>query len=298
MLRTSKLFSVRMLGFGFFWAWLFLVAVSPSPLFGQLTGPGGTPFELWELCFRLLALVVVGGVARQLATTRGVWVLAVLSAVFGIAGVAALGLAQNAGMVAAAALFVGVADTCMFVGWLSFFGYLRLGETALLITLSYAVGSSSCSRCTAWERAPCRRRRCCCRWPPRFRSCWLTARSRRPPTRRSRGRRAPTLPKCRCLRSSTGFTAPWRRSRRCSPCSRASWCDKVCRGRADRSCRRAAASSSRASWAPSSLSRGRRRVCTGCTGLRLWPWARASAAWACWAGKAGPRRAAWSCSVS
>ena len=76
MLRTSKLFSVRMLGFGFFWAWLFLVAVSPSPLFGQLTGPGGTPFELWELCFRLLALVAVGGVARQLATTRGVWVLA------------------------------------------------------------------------------------------------------------------------------------------------------------------------------------------------------------------------------
>lgn len=141
MLRTSKLFSVRMLGFGFFWAWLFLVAVSPSPLFGQLTGPGGTPFELWELCFRLLALVAVGGVARQLATTRGVWVLAVLSAVFGIAGVAALGLAQNAGMVAAAALFVGVADTCMFVGWLSFFGYLRLGETALLIALSYAVGS-------------------------------------------------------------------------------------------------------------------------------------------------------------
>ena len=140
-MRTSELFSVRMLGFGFFWAWLFLVAVSPSPLFGQLTGPGGTPFELWELCFRLLALVVVGGVARQLATTRGVWVLAVLSAVFGIAGVAALGLAQNAGMVAAAALFVGVADTCMFVGWLSFFGYLHLGETALLITLSYAVGS-------------------------------------------------------------------------------------------------------------------------------------------------------------
>lgn len=71
MMRTSELFSVRMLGFGFFWAWLFLVAVSPSPLFGQLTGPGGTPFELWELCFRLLALVVVGGVARQLATTRG-----------------------------------------------------------------------------------------------------------------------------------------------------------------------------------------------------------------------------------
>ena len=53
--------------------------------------------------------------------------MAVLSAVFGIAGVAALGLAQNAGMVAAAALFVGVADTCMFVGWLSFFGYLHLG---------------------------------------------------------------------------------------------------------------------------------------------------------------------------
>ena len=59
----------------------------------------------------------------------------------GIDACAALGLAQNAGMVAAAALFVGVADTCMFVGWLSFFGYLHLGETALLITLSYAVGS-------------------------------------------------------------------------------------------------------------------------------------------------------------
>ena len=111
MMRTSELFSVRMLGFGFFWAWLFLVAVSPSPLFGQLTGPGGTPFELWELCFRLLALVVVGGVARQLATTRGVWVLAVLSAVFGIAGVAALGLAQNAGMVAAAAYAMGTGSS-------------------------------------------------------------------------------------------------------------------------------------------------------------------------------------------
>ena len=34
MLAKSELFPLRFLGFGFFWGWLFLVNLSPSPLFG------------------------------------------------------------------------------------------------------------------------------------------------------------------------------------------------------------------------------------------------------------------------
>ena len=36
-------FFMRTFGFALFWIWLFLVAVSPSPLFGALKGLGEPP---------------------------------------------------------------------------------------------------------------------------------------------------------------------------------------------------------------------------------------------------------------
>lgn len=62
--ESRKLFPVRLFGFSMFWAWLFLVAVSPSPAFGQLYGLSGAPFEIPELLFRVLALGIVFARAR------------------------------------------------------------------------------------------------------------------------------------------------------------------------------------------------------------------------------------------
>ena len=58
-------FPLRYLGFGFFWAWLFLVGISPSPLFGDLVCISGIPFEAFELAARsallLFALAALEG---------------------------------------------------------------------------------------------------------------------------------------------------------------------------------------------------------------------------------------------
>ena len=54
MMRTSELFSVRMLGFGFFWAWLFLVAVPRCSCFAYFASVASfeprhqPPFSLYH----------------------------------------------------------------------------------------------------------------------------------------------------------------------------------------------------------------------------------------------------------
>ena len=51
-MKLNQMFPVRLLGFGLYWAWLFLVTVSPSPAFGVVECLG-LPFELVELAMRL-----------------------------------------------------------------------------------------------------------------------------------------------------------------------------------------------------------------------------------------------------
>ena len=56
--RAGQVFPLRLLGFGLYWAWLFLVGVSPSPVFGRVEF-AGAPFELPELFLRLVFVVVL-----------------------------------------------------------------------------------------------------------------------------------------------------------------------------------------------------------------------------------------------
>ena len=68
---AESLFPVRFLGFGFYWAWLFLAGVTPSPLIGAPLCFAGAPFEMVELSVRALVLVVVLIASRQLASVAG-----------------------------------------------------------------------------------------------------------------------------------------------------------------------------------------------------------------------------------
>ena len=67
-MKTETLFPIRMLGFGFYWAWLFLVGVSPTPV---LEGASQLvyPLEAMELLFRLagIALIIAGVALLKLA---------------------------------------------------------------------------------------------------------------------------------------------------------------------------------------------------------------------------------------
>lgn len=136
----EQLFPVRYLGFGFFWAWLFLVTLSPSPLLGAASCLGGIPFEMGELLARTVLLVGALTAGRWLATRAGRRVLLIAALVCGIATVP-LGLLGNPAVTTGAAVLAAVADTAMFLLWLSFFGYMRLGDTLALLVLSYGAGS-------------------------------------------------------------------------------------------------------------------------------------------------------------
>lgn len=139
----GNLFPVRFLGFGFFWAWLFLAGVTPSPLIGAPTGFGGAPFEMMELSVRALGLVAALVAARPLATRAGQWAL-LAAGVIASAVSAPLVLAAGAMPAAASASAVTAAlgEVCMFLLWLCFFGYMKLGETFVLLVGSYTIGSA------------------------------------------------------------------------------------------------------------------------------------------------------------
>lgn len=151
--ENRKLFPVRLFGFSMFWAWLFLVAVSPSPAFGQLSGFSGVPFEIPELVFRVLTLGVVLVLRAPLASVAGKRVLLAVSVVAGTGTVALL--AASSGPLAAtiASILAAFAEVSMFLMWLCFFGYMRLDETLKLIVLSYAGGSIICLATSALPSA-------------------------------------------------------------------------------------------------------------------------------------------------
>lgn len=140
--RAPGPFPLRFLGFGLFWAWLFLAGVSSSPLFGPMECVLGMPFELVQVSLRAVALGCVIVVSGVLPRGVGIRVLICLGLVAGTLTSPALLLAGSGpvGATVGAALSA-IADTSLFLLWLSFFGYMRLGDALAMLVLSYATGA-------------------------------------------------------------------------------------------------------------------------------------------------------------
>ena len=141
-MKSENLFPARLLGFGFYWAWLFLVGVSPSPVTGLVTYEG-VPFEAVELAFRLLAILAIVALARPLASNAGRRILLLACMVLGPVATVSLFMADGAAGIGATALLACV-DAATFMLWLCFFGHMKVGETALYVALSYAAGALLC----------------------------------------------------------------------------------------------------------------------------------------------------------
>lgn len=139
--ESRSLFFMRTFGFALFWIWLFLVAVSPSPLFGALKGLGSLPFEVWEVGARLLLLSLSLAATRLLTTSRGRWVYPVCCLVGGPVAALALSSAATPEAVTLAAFITAVVDVAMLIMWLCYFGYAKIGDIAFMLACSYALGS-------------------------------------------------------------------------------------------------------------------------------------------------------------
>ena len=135
------LFPVRFLGFGLFWAWLFMVGLSPSPLFGAPTCLGGLPFELFEVLTRCAVIVVSLVLSRFIATDRGKYVYLAVGVVAGLAVTPLLLWGGGEAAHSLGAFLAAVAEVSLFLMWLSFFGATRLGDTLTLLVLSYGIGA-------------------------------------------------------------------------------------------------------------------------------------------------------------
>lgn len=140
-LFEEELFPVRFLGFGLFWAWLFMVGLSPSPLFGNPLCLGSVPFELFELLMRCAVLTLSLALSRPIATNRGKRLYLAVGAIAGMAVTPLLLWGEGATAHSLAALLAAVAEVSLFLMWLSFFGAMRLGDTLTLLVMSYGVGA-------------------------------------------------------------------------------------------------------------------------------------------------------------
>ena len=134
---------LRFLGFGLFWSWLFLVAVTPSALFGALECPGRIPFEMAELALRAAALLCILAIsARHLPAHKSVKALLCCAFLAGsVTTPLLLAFGSNPSFALAGAVLAAAADASLFLLWLSFFGYMRLGDALAMLVLSYAAGS-------------------------------------------------------------------------------------------------------------------------------------------------------------
>lgn len=140
-LLEEGVFPVRFLGFGFFWAWLFIAGLSPSPLFGSPLCVGGIPFELFELLMRCAMLAISLTLSCVIATDRGKYCFLALGAVAGIAVTPLLLWGGSEAANSVAALLTAMTEVSLFLMWLSFFGAMRLGDTLTLLVISYGVGA-------------------------------------------------------------------------------------------------------------------------------------------------------------
>lgn len=136
--------AIRIAGFSLYWAQLFMVAVSPSALFGNAHFIAGIPFEIPQIAFRCLALVAyIAWISRAKgASPVGAAVAAGAAGPF----VSVLLLAAPGNMAAflGAAALAGFVDTALLLVWLGSFSHAKLGDMALSIASSYAIGSLFC----------------------------------------------------------------------------------------------------------------------------------------------------------
>lgn len=143
-MNSEGLFPARFLGFGLFWAWLFLAVLSPSPLFGRPLGFGDVPFEMCELLVRVIVLIGAIAFARRFSTERGKRVQLLAALVCGTTATVLLLVSEQTGIVFAASVLAAVAECSLFLLWMTFFGYMKLGETLALLVASYATGAVIC----------------------------------------------------------------------------------------------------------------------------------------------------------
>lgn len=148
-LMRGNLLPIRLLGFGFYWAWLFLVCVSPSLLMGhQLVL--GLPLEAAELALRIAFIIVIMFVSVKMSTKATSRMLLVISMIAG-AGASVLATSSMPGFEFPSLVLMACADASMFMLWLCFFGNKKVGEIAVYIALSYAAGSILCLGIAALE---------------------------------------------------------------------------------------------------------------------------------------------------
>lgn len=138
-MERTGLFPARMLGFGFYWAWLFLACVTPS-LFGGGQYVLGLPLETAELIARLVFILMIILMARKISPARLERILLGATLVSSVVA-SILFVLGNSNLALPMILFMGVADASMFMLWLCFFGNDRVGQTAIFLSASYAVGA-------------------------------------------------------------------------------------------------------------------------------------------------------------
>ncbi len=141
--KVSGVFPVRFLGFGLYWAWLFLVTTSPSPALGEISF-AGIPSELLELGGRLLAVLGIMAISSKLSTPAGRKALLAVCCVAGPVATALFSAFHTGALGLAALALLAVVDASMFIMWLCFFGHMKVGETAIYMALSYCVGGILC----------------------------------------------------------------------------------------------------------------------------------------------------------
>ena len=151
--NVHRLPLVRLIGFSLFWTWLFLVAVSPSPTFGQLLVPWTIPFEIPEVGFRIAFLLGALSLRHLLATRMGSLALAAICVVAGPLTTLTLCLSPLPAFILFASVLAALTDSAMFLMWLCYFGYSKIGQTAFLLVISYALGSVLCLAATRNDAA-------------------------------------------------------------------------------------------------------------------------------------------------
>lgn len=142
-MRVATVFPMRLLGFGFYWAWLFLVTLSSSPVFAPVDY-AGLPSELIEVLFRLVFVIGIFLAGDRLSTQRGRAILLIACCVGGPLSTILASVTSGPLIGVFALALLGLADAATFVLWLCFFGHMRVGETALYMVLSYCLGGLLC----------------------------------------------------------------------------------------------------------------------------------------------------------
>ena len=129
-----------MLGFGFYWAWLFLTCVSPSLILEQ-ESVIGLPFESTELIFRLIFIAIILLASKKLSNDLSRKILFVISLACGLLS-SALAITGITQLAIITVILLGATDACMFMLWMCFFGNNRIGEVAIYLASSYALGAA------------------------------------------------------------------------------------------------------------------------------------------------------------